>query len=320
MPWSNTTPPVFSSDASKERKTMVSLAHKTDDEFTYLLEQEIKKTADKMGYSIMILDSKNSTDLQLAQVASARQRGEEVIIINLVDPATSSTILEAAGDMTVMFINRPPSDLNMLGDKVIFIGVEERDAGRMQGEWLAKHFKEQGQTHINYLLLHGPLHLPSSHERTEAVLEALKANGMTISAAAPPIVANYDRNEAMIKTLEVLRKGVEFDAIISNNDAMALGAIQAMEYAKMDPKETVIVGIDAIEPAMHAFIAGKLDMTVFQDINAKAVATISVLSNILSGHPPTQGLEQYLSPGNPYVVLIPFEPVTRHHIPKNLHF
>lgn len=320
MLWNRKNDIPVTNNPSNQKKALISLAYKSDDEFISRLQAYIKEAAEKSSYDLKIYDSKNSETLQLTQVENARSQGENAILINLVTPNIALPILEAAGNMKVVYINRTPSDMGILNENAIYIGSDETIAGKLQGEWLANYFKERGKTEFRYILLQGPPNLPSTVQRTEAVLQELADNGITAIKSAPTIVANYDRNEATAGILPVLRSGVNFDVIISNNDAMALGAIEAFEYLNMDPTKKIIVGIDATEPAVRALLEGKLDMTVFQNAKAQGETAVSALLNMVAGNPITQGTDYQVSADNPYVIWIPFELVTRRSIPKDLYF
>ena len=77
--------------------------------------------------------------------------------------------------------------------------------------------------------------------------------------------ANWSRDEAQDMMTNWLSTGTEFDAVISNNDEMAIGAIQAMKAAGMDMADVIVGGVDATQDALAAMQAGDLDVTVFQD-------------------------------------------------------
>jgi galactofuranose transport system substrate-binding protein len=58
-------------------------------------------------------------------------------------------------------------------------------------------------------------------------------------------------------------EGKNINAVYAHNDDMALGAIQAIEEAGLQPgKDIAIVSIDGIRPAFEAMAAGKLNCTV----------------------------------------------------------
>lgn len=301
-------------------RRLSSLAYKGEDEFISKLESHISEAAQRENLGLAVHDSKNSPALQLLQVENARNRGEKGIIINLVTPDSAPQILKAAQNMKVVLVNRAPADMSLLNTNTVYVGSDEAVAGRLQGEWLANYLKERGKNEVRYILLEGQPHALSARQRTEAVLKALEDNGIRAISVTPPIVANYDRHEAMTKILPILRSGVNFDAIISNNDAMALGAIEAFEYLNMDPSKKIILGIDATEPAIRALLEGKLDMTVFQNARAQGDVAVAALINMINGNPPTQGTNYQPTPDNPHVIWIPFELVTRQQIPRDLHF
>ena len=62
-----------------------------------------------------------------------------------------------------------------------------------------------------------------------------------------------------------LSAGTPFDGVITNNDEMAIGAIQAIKAAGIDMATVVVGGIDATRDALATIQAGDLDVTVFQN-------------------------------------------------------
>ncbi|MEA5135257.1 MAG: sugar ABC transporter substrate-binding protein [Candidatus Fimivivens sp.] len=307
------------SGTPKREKRLISLAYKPEDEAIVKVEEKLKEAAQKAGYDLTVLYSNNSANVQLEQVKDAREKGYKAIIVNLVAPESAPAILEAAGDMKVVFLAHAPSDMNILNKNAIFIGADQSGAGRLQGEWLASYFKERGKNEIRYVLMKGQENLYITQERTQAVLQALADNGITAIPAVPPIVANYERAEARSQLLTVLQSGVKLDAIISNDDTMALGAIEALESQGMDPSKKVIVSIDATGPGVRALLEGKLAMTVYLNKRERAFATINAVDNMLNGRPFDEGMTSLVSKENPYVIIFPYQPVSRYQIPKDLY-
>lgn len=320
MRWKKTIGLFAARNSSYTNDPITLLLYRSDDEYISMLGSEVQAAAQKAGYKLKILDSKNSTGLQLAQVKAAHNNGEKAIIINLVDPYDAPDILKAAEDTKVIFINRIPSDMSILNKNAIYVGSDNTVAGKFQGEWLAIYFKNKRQDNIKYILLEGTPGLPTTEMRTEGALKALADGGITATPATLPVVANFQRDEALYKIFPLLLSDIEFDTIISNNDAMALGAIEAIEYIGMDPSETPIVGVDATYPAFQALRDGTLAMTVFQDAKAQAETSITSLTNMLKDEPIDKGTGYTISPDNPYAIYIPFEPVTLKHIPQNLQY
>jgi len=57
----------------------------------------------------------------------------------------------------------------------------------------------------------------------------------------------------------------KYDAIIANNDEMAIGAINALKAAKKWTPNSIVAGIDATADALASMKAGELKVTVFQN-------------------------------------------------------
>lgn len=73
--------------------------------------------------------------------------------------------------------------------------------------------------------------------------------------------------------------GTQIDMVVSNNDGMAMGCLQASNY----PAGVPIFGYDANADAIEAIGAGKLSGTVSQNVDAQAAGTLQVLRNLLDG-------------------------------------
>ena len=74
---------------------------------------------------------------------------------------------------------------------------------------------------------------------------------------------------------------IEYDCIISNNDAMALGAIEALKDQGIDPSTVPVVGIDATVDGRQAVKDGTLAMTVFQDANGQGYGALMAAANLV---------------------------------------
>lgn len=288
------------------------------DEFLSTLEAAAQAAGEQNGYKITSQDSQSDAQKQIQFVETANNAGEKAAIVNPVDSDAAQSIVDAAGDMNLVFVNRPPADLHVLdAENVAFVGSDEDTSGYFQGEALAEYFKAQNKTEINYILLQGILGQVSQIKRCAGVLKALEDNGIK----ATPVVelaAEYDRTKAIDKISPVLTSGQQFDCIISNNDAMALGAIEACESAGIDPASFPIVGIDCTKDGAAAVEAGKMMMTVFQNPEGQGSGAVQACINLIEGKPINEGTSYELdSSGQSYsdsIIWVPFEPVTAENI------
>ena len=101
----------------------------------------------------------------------------------------------------------------------------------------------------------------------------------------------------------------EFDCIIANNDAMALGAVEALKAKGMDPTSIPIVGIDATVDGIQAIKDGTLAMTVFQDANGQGYGAVKAAVNLIEGKA-INDVTNYETDETGNICWVPFEPVT----------
>ena len=292
----------------------ITLVMSQRDEFLSTLVDGATKAAEQLGVKLTTVDCQSDASKGIQFVETARNAGEKAIIVNVVDPAQASAIIDAAGDMKVVFVNRTPDNMDLLNENVVYVGSNEMDSGRYQGEALAEYFKTLGKTDIKYILLNGILGQTSTTNRTASVLQALADNGINAEEATAPLVANYERPKAMDMIKPLLTSGLEYDCIISNNDAMALGAIEALESAGFDPSEKPIVGIDCTADGAAAVASGKMYMTVFQNADGQGFGAVQAAVNLLEGKPVNEGTEYDVDAENPSILWIPFEPVTAENV------
>lgn len=279
------------------------------DEFLSTLEAGSKAAAEELGVTLSSQDAQNDTGKLIQFIESARNAGDDAVLVNLVDAETAQQCIEAAGDMKVVFVNRVPADTSVLeAGKSAAVVSDENTSGYYQGEFLANYFKEQGKTDIKYLMLQGTLGLVHTEQRSASVLKGLADNGINATEAAAPLVAEYDRATAM-DMISPLLTTTEFDCIIANNDAMALGAVEAMKAQGLDPTSIPIVGIDATVDGVQAIKDGTLAMTVFQDANGQGYGAVKAAANLIEGNPINDGTD-YETDETGNICWVPFEPVT----------
>ena len=283
------------------------------DEFLSTLEAGAQAAAEEAGVTLATQDAQNDTGKMLQFIESARNAGDDAVLINLVDAATAQQCIEAAGDMKVVFVNRVPEDTSVLeSGKSAAVVSNENQSGGYQGEFLANYFKEKGQTDVRYLMLQGTLGLVHTEQRSASVIQAMKDGGLNPIEAAAPLVADYDRAVAM-DMISPLLTTTEFDCIIANNDAMALGAVEAMTAQGLDPTSIPIVGIDATVDGIQAIKDGTLAMTVFQDANGQGYGAVQAAVNLIEGNAINDGTD-YETDETGNIVWVPFEPVTAENV------
>ena len=149
--------------------------------------------------------------------------------------------------------------------------------------------------------------------RTEYAIKALTDGGVEVERLARD-TANWNRAQASARTARWLEEfGGQVEVILSNNDDMALGAIDALKETERPLEDwPMVVGIDATKPALEALEAGELYGTVFNDAQGQAKAMLDLALALYHGEDPAQAvaLEEE------HYVWLPYLPVTRENLAR----
>lgn len=286
----------------------ITLIMSQRDEFLSSLEAGAKKAAGELGVNLVTQDANQDESKQIQYVQAAAADGQKAIIVNPINPSACQSIIDAAGDMKVVFVNRVPDDTSILNENAVYVGSDEHTSGKFQGDFLAKYFNDKGQKDIKYILLRGIEGQTSTTLRSESVLQALADNGINATETYAKSCL-YDRTEALNQMGNILADASkEFDCIICNNDSMALGAIEACTQAGRTI-DFPIVGIDATADGRQAIKDGTLAMSVFQDPNGQGGGAVAAALNLINGAALNENTDFEVDETG-FILWVPFEEVT----------
>lgn len=144
--------------------------------------------------------------------------------------------------------------------------------------------------------------------RTEYAIKALTDGGVEVERLARD-TANWNRAQAAARMRQWLEDyGDQIEVILSNNDDMALGAIDALSETDQELEDwPLIVGVDATAPALEAVAAGQLYGTVLNDAKGQAQAMVDLALALYTGEDPAQAVA--LEDG--HYIWLPYRQVTR---------
>ncbi len=259
----------------------VSIANFDDTFLTYMMDgMKEFANANKDTMDIEFVDAKEDMAKQMSQVENFVIQQKDAIIVVPVDTSATDPMTKAATDakISMVYVNRNPGNLP---EGAFYVGSEEIVAGRLQGEFLADKLGKKGKVAI----LMGKLDNEGAIKRTEGNKEILsKFPDIEIVDEQTGV---WQRNEGMVKTENWLNRfGSDLKAILSNNDDMALGAVQALKDAGRD--DIIVVGVDATPDGLAALEAGDLAATVFQDANGQGAGGVEVALKAAKGENPNK--------------------------------
>ena len=268
-----------------------------DNPFLTILLGGIRAGAERMeGVSLAVEDAELDVAQQLSQVQNFIANGVDAIIVNPVDGDSTMAITQAvtAAGIPLVYVNHPPADIDALPEGASFVGSNEIDSGTMQTEQVCEMLGGKGIA----VVMMGPLENHAALTRTEDIHKVLGRPECAGIEVVEEQSANWSRVEAQDLMTNWLTRGVAFDAVIANNDEMAIGAIQAMKAAGFDMEDVVVAGIDATPDGLLAMQAGELDVTVYQNATRQGEVALETAMRMSNG----EGTERR--------IWIPFEPVT----------
>ena len=264
---------------------------------------------------------------QLEQIKTAIAAGSNLLVVNVVNsgaPDVAQSILDAAGDIPVVFFNRAigtdGADVTFLGkhSTACFIGTDAPEAGHMQGKMIGEYvlanfdkldLNKDGK--ISYAMFKGEEGNVEAIYRTQYGVEDADK---VLTAAGKPALEYFDASAAQkwqtdlegawsAKTAKDYMdtnlvtyneaNGNMIELVICNNDGMAEGVVASLKQAgyNADGKHLVpVFGVDATDAAKALIKEGSMVGTVKQDANGMAVGICQTVKAISEGKTPVEAL------------------------------
>lgn len=301
--------------------------YKFDDTFMSGVRAQIDKLA-KDKAKVDIVDSQNSQPTQNEKVDLFINKKYKAMGINVVDRTAAGVIIDKAkaANIPAVFLNREPFPQDMQKwDKVYYVGAKAEQSGEMQGKILADYFKAHPEADrnkdgvIQYVMITGEPGHQDALLRTKHSIEALTASGVKVQELASD-TGMWDRVKGQEKMAAfIARFGDQIDAVLCNNDDMALGAIEALKAAGYfkDGKFMPVVGVDATAPAVQALKEGTLLGTVLNNAKKQGEATFNLSLTLAKGETPTKENTGFDIVDKQYI-WVPYEIVTKENADKIL--
>jgi len=278
--------------AAPKLKMGVTIEDFNDVFMRYALDQ-LTDEATKNNIDIIAADGKRDPQEQLKQVENFITQGVDAILIHVIDQTLAPNITKEclAANIPLVYFNRKPDDSALVAGKVVAVASPEVVAGNLEGEFVAKKLGGKG----NVAILMGTMGSAPQIGRTQGTKDVLaKYPGIKVVREQ---TANFQRPDAVTVVENWLAGDVKIDAIVANNDEMALGAVLVLEEKGMKNK-VIVTGVDATSDALKFIADKRLDMTVFQNGGAQGRGAVQTALKLLK--------HQMV----PAFTAIPFEPVT----------
>lgn len=184
---------------------------------------------------------------QLSQVEDVIVKKPSAIVFVPVDYKAMVPGVEQINDAKIPIVN--VTDRSAGGKFLAFVGADDYSLGLETARYLLKAIGGKG----NVIILEGVKGSLTNIDRVRGFNDAIKESKDVKLLASQP--ANYQRLQGLQVMENLMQSHPQIDGVLAANDAMAIGAIEALDGANRKAK---VVGINGTQEAVDAIKSGKL--------------------------------------------------------------
>lgn len=254
------------------KDTIALVVSTLNNPFFVSLKDGAQKEADKLGYTLVVLDSQNNPAKELANVQDLTVRGTKLLLINPTDSDAVGNAVKMANqaNIPVITLDRVANQ----GTVVSHIASDNVAGGKMAGDFIAEKLGDGAKV----IELQGIAGASAARERGEGFKQAVAAHKFNVLASQP---ADFDRTKGLNVMQNLLTAHPDVQAVFAQNDEMALGALRALQVAGKN--DVLVVGFDGTDDGVKAVEGGKLGATVAQMADQIGVIGVVTADKALKG-------------------------------------
>ncbi|KER01594.1 ribose ABC transporter substrate-binding protein RbsB [Photorhabdus temperata] len=240
--------------------------------FFVAMKESAQKEADKLGYSLIVLDSQDNPAKELANVQDLTVRGTKLMLINPTDSDAvgNAIIIANSAKIPVITLDRIANK----GTVVSHIASDNRLGGKIAGDFIAEKLGNEA----NIIQLEGITGTSAARERGDGFNKAAQEHKFNVLASQP---ADFDRTKGLNVMQNLLTAHPVIQAVFAQNDEMVLGALRALQTA--GKRDVLVVGFDGTEEGIKAVQGGKLGATIAQRPDQIGIVGIQTADKVLKG-------------------------------------
>ncbi|PHP51969.1 sugar ABC transporter substrate-binding protein [Actinomyces ruminis] len=250
------------------------MSHMTNS-FTTTLAGAAVAEGDELGVHVTVFDGNSDAATQISQIESAVAQGYDGILVEPVSKEGIAPGLKAANEAEIP-IATIVQQAEQQDRAAAYIGGDDTAAGRLQMEKVVEAIGEEGSIAV----LYGPMGSDGQLQR-KAGYDAVLAEHPGVNIVLEQ-TANWDTAQALTVTENWLSTGTHIDAIVAQNDSMALGALKALTNAG-EQDDVHVSGVDATDDGVASIRNGGMAGTVSQDTAGIGRLAIDTMDKLIKG-------------------------------------
>lgn len=311
-----------------DEKILGAGIYSASDNFNSYIGKAITNACDGI-FKTNIEDGQNDQSTQNNQVDTMLAKGASAVAVSVCDVTAAPTLIQKckdAGNVPIIFFNKEITDYDVINsyENAYQVTSTGGDYGAsIQAQMVIDYWKEHpemdknGDRKLQLVYLMGDPGHTASQPRCDYLKSTIEDAGIEIDLLAEDTGMWVTATAKEKMDAWVSKYGDEIECCVAGNDAMALGALSAVEAAGFNTdgeessKYIPIYGIDALPEILSKIESGEITGSVLQDAKTQGQTIVKMAENLTSGKDAVDGIEGVEVEEEAKAVRVPYQAITK---------
>ena len=311
-----------------DEKILGAGIYSASDNFNSYIGKAITNACDGI-FKTNIEDGQNDQSTQNNQVDTMLAKGASAVAVSVCDVTAAPTLIQKckdAGNVPIIFFNKEITDYDVINsyENAYQVTSTGGDYGAsIQAQMVIDYWKEHpemdknGDGKLQLVYLMGDPGHTASQPRCDYLKSTIEDAGIEIDLLAEDTGMWVTATAKEKMDAWVSKYGDEIECCVAGNDAMALGALSAVEAAGFNTdgeessKYIPIYGIDALPEILSKIESGEITGSVLQDAKTQGQTIVKMAENLTSGKDAVDGVEGVEVEEEAKAVRVPYQAITK---------
>lgn len=311
-----------------DEKILGAGIYSASDNFNSYIGKAITNACDGI-FKTNIEDGQNDQSTQNNQVDTMLAKGASAVAVSVCDVTAAPTLIQKckdAGNVPIIFFNKEITDYDVINsyENAYQVTSTGGDYGAsIQAQMVIDYWKEHpemdknGDGKLQLVYLMGDPGHTASQPRCDYLKSTIEDAGIEIDLLAEDTGMWITATAKEKMDAWVSKYGDEIECCVAGNDAMALGALSAVEAAGFNTdgeessKYIPIYGIDALPEILSKIESGEITGSVLQDAKTQGQTIVKMAENLTSGKDAVDGIEGVEVEEEAKAVRVPYQAITK---------
>ena len=311
-----------------DEKILGAGIYSASDNFNSYIGKAITNACDGI-FKTNIEDGQNDQSTQNNQVDTMLAKGASAVAVSVCDVTAAPTLIQKckdAGNVPIIFFNKEITDYDVINsyENAYQVTSTGGDYGAsIQAQMVIDYWKEHpemdknGDGKLQLVYLMGDPGHTASQPRCDYLKSTIEDAGIEIDLLAEDTGMWVTATAKEKMDAWVSKYGDEIECCVAGNDAMALGALSAVEAAGFNTdgeessKYIPIYGIDALPEILSKIESGEITGSVLQDAKTQGQTIVKMAENLTSGKDAVDGIEGVEVEEEAKALRLPYQAITK---------